>query len=120
MKNDQFTKKLKEANNLIEIQSKNVTDEYMKGLYNGMELILSIFESREPIYWSKKRQKMIKKSKTTKRFCPVCGKEFHPRVVDIKRGWGKFCSKRCKAIYQSKNDCGVFYLNIVPYDDGTF
>lgn len=26
----------------------------MKGLYNGMELILSIFESREPIYWSKK------------------------------------------------------------------
>lgn len=50
MKNDQFTKKLKEANNLIEIQSKNVTDEYMKGLYNGMELILSIFESREPKY----------------------------------------------------------------------
>lgn len=52
--NEQFIKKLKEANNLIEIQSKNVTDEYMKGLYNGMELILSIFESREPIYWSKK------------------------------------------------------------------
>lgn len=59
MENDQFIKKLKEANNLIEIQSKNITDEYMKGLYNGMELILSIFESREPIYWSKKRQKMI-------------------------------------------------------------
>lgn len=120
MKNDQFTKKLKEANNLIEIQSKNVTDEYMKGLYNGMELILSIFESREPIYWSKKRQKMIKRNKTTKRFCPVCGKEFHPRIADIKRGWGKFCSKRCKAIHQYTNDYGVFYLNIVPYDDGTF
>ena len=68
MKNDQFTKKLKEANNLIEIQSKNVTDEYMKGLYNGMELILSIFESREPIYWSKKkRQKMIKRKKVLPR-----------------------------------------------------
>lgn len=52
--NEQFIKKLKEAKNLLEIQSKNVTDEYMKGLYNGMELILSIFESREPIYWSKK------------------------------------------------------------------
>lgn len=50
MENDQFTKKLKEANNLIEIQSKNITDEYMKGLYSGMELILSIFESREPEY----------------------------------------------------------------------
>ena len=50
MKNDQFTKKLKEANNLIEIQSKSVTDEYMKGLYNGMELIIALFESREPEY----------------------------------------------------------------------
>ena len=85
MKNNQFTKKLKEANNLIEVQSKNVTDEYMKGLYNGMELILSIFESREPIYWSKKRQKMIKRSKTTKRFCPVCGKEFHPRETESRQ-----------------------------------
>lgn len=63
---------------------------------------------------------MIKRGKTTKRFCPVCGKEFHPRIADIKRGWGKFCSKRCKAIHQSENDCGVFYLNIIPYDDGTF
>ena len=63
MKNDQFTKKLKKANNLIEIQSKNVTDEYMKGLYNGMELILSIFESREPIFWSKKEAENDKKDR---------------------------------------------------------
>ena len=26
----------------------------MRGLYNGMELILSTFESREPIYWPEK------------------------------------------------------------------
>ena len=45
-----ITKKIKEARNLVEIQSKNITDEYMQGLYNGMELILSIFESREPQY----------------------------------------------------------------------
>lgn len=61
--NEQFIKKLKEAKNLLEIQSKNVTDEYMKGLYSGMELILSIFESREPIYWSKKEVENDKKDR---------------------------------------------------------
>jgi len=47
---EEFNKKLEEAKNLKEIQGKSLTDEYMRGLYNGMELILSIFESREPIY----------------------------------------------------------------------
>jgi hypothetical protein len=42
------------------------------------------------------------RGKSTKRFCPVCGKEFYPRIADIKRGWGKFCSKRCKAIKQKE------------------
>ena len=45
-----ITKKIKEARNLVEIQRKNITDEYIQGLYNGMELILSVFESREPKY----------------------------------------------------------------------
>ena len=31
-----------------------------------------------------------------------CGTVFHPRVVDVKRGWGKFCSKSCKAKEQTK------------------
>lgn len=47
---EEFNKKLEEAKNLKEIQGENLTDEYMRGLYNGMELILSIFESREPKY----------------------------------------------------------------------
>lgn len=50
MNHNKFTKKIERARNLIEIQSKNITDEYMQGLYNGMECILSIFESREPRY----------------------------------------------------------------------
>lgn len=29
--------------------------------------------------------------------CGCCSKEFSARVADIKRGWGKFCSKSCKA-----------------------
>lgn len=55
------------------------------------------------------------RGKTTKRFCPVCGKEFHPRTADIKRGWGKFCSKRCKAIYQIKRDSGLLHIDKILY-----
>lgn len=29
-----------------------------------------------------------------------CGKHFQARQADINRGWGKFCSKRCKAMEQ--------------------
>ena len=31
-----------------------------------------------------------------------CGKEFQARSADIARGWGKFCSKSCKAVVQEK------------------
>jgi hypothetical protein len=29
-----------------------------------------------------------------------CGVTFQARSADVKRGWGRFCSKRCKAIEQ--------------------
>lgn len=35
--------------------------------------------------------------------CANCGSEFKARVADIKRGWGKFCSKSCKASKQRYN-----------------
>jgi len=31
-----------------------------------------------------------------------CGKEFEARTADVKRGWGKFCSKSCKAKKQGR------------------
>lgn len=31
-----------------------------------------------------------------------CGKQFQARTADVKRGWGKFCSKSCKAKEQEK------------------
>lgn len=31
-----------------------------------------------------------------------CGVMFTARVADRKRGWGKFCSKSCKAIKQER------------------
>jgi len=31
-----------------------------------------------------------------------CHKEFQARTADVKRGWGKFCSKSCKAKHQGR------------------
>lgn len=32
--------------------------------------------------------------------CACCGDKFKARVADRKRGWGRFCSKSCKAMRQ--------------------
>lgn len=49
----------------------------------------------------------------TKVICgnPSCKKEFEARTADVKRGWGKFCSKSCKAHKQTKDTgfCGPDY-----------
>jgi hypothetical protein len=34
--------------------------------------------------------------------CKCCGTPFRARIADIKRGWGKYCSKSCKAIKQTQ------------------
>jgi len=34
--------------------------------------------------------------------CASCGKPFMARVADRKRGWGKYCSKSCKAMKQGR------------------
>lgn len=34
--------------------------------------------------------------------CARCGDPFMARVADRKRGWGRFCSKSCKAIRQTQ------------------
>lgn len=41
-----------DAHYMLEIQRQVLTDEYMKGMYNGMELILATIEDREPIWAS--------------------------------------------------------------------
>ncbi len=35
--------------------------------------------------------------------CACCKKKFMARVADRNRGWGRFCSKRCKARMQNNN-----------------
>lgn len=34
--------------------------------------------------------------------CASCGETFMAKVYDIKRGWGRFCSKICKAAAQGQ------------------
>ena len=36
--------------------------------------------------------------------CEKCGKTMQARQVDINRGWGRFCSKSCKAKKQTKRE----------------
>jgi hypothetical protein len=38
--------------------------------------------------------------KMVDRKCKCCGTSFQARAVDVKRGWGRYCSKSCKAIRQ--------------------
>lgn len=38
---------------------------------------------------------------TTDVLCVWCAKIISVRVADIKRGWGKYCSKSCKAFHQT-------------------
>lgn len=48
-----INKRIDECHELLEIQASILTDEYMKGMYNGMELILAVLENRKPVYASK-------------------------------------------------------------------
>lgn len=45
--------------------------------------------------------------------CHQCKKSFQARTADVNRGWGKFCSKSCKAKKQgrlpaSKETCAMW------------
>jgi hypothetical protein len=41
---------LNDIDNLLAIQAANIDDEYMRGMYNGMETIRSIISTQEPVY----------------------------------------------------------------------
>ena len=43
-------------------------------------------------------------AKMTERICR-CGKKYMARTVDIRRGWGMSCSKRCAAKKRTRREC---------------
>ncbi len=53
--------------------------------------------------------------------CARCRDPFTARVADRKRGWGRFCSKSCKAIRQTqRTGYGGPRRDEYRCDDGTF
>jgi len=66
----------------------------------------------------------MSRGKKIKKKCKNCDKIFYPRVADVNRGWGKFCSKSCKAKRADqyspfKIDGEVGGTVIEQYEDGT-
>ena len=48
--------------------------------------------------------------------CERCGKPKQVREADRKRGWGRFCSKRCKAVKQSSDHSHSDMFDLDEYD----
>ena len=48
--------------------------------------------------------------------CAQCGKPITPRTSDVKRGWGRYCSKSCKA--KHAHATGAHRKNGVSSHDG--
>ena len=48
--------------------------------------------------------------------CQFCKEKFLAKKADVKRGWGRFCSKSCKAKHQQKKRGG--YVGIMAPDHG--
>lgn len=46
------TKQVKEVRDLQKQSLEKLTDDYMVGLYNGLELAVAIMENRKPVYLS--------------------------------------------------------------------
>lgn len=67
----QYEKSMRIANEMLDIQGQKGNydyDEYMLGLYNGMEYIIALFETREPNFISSKDVKFTKNKTQQKEF----------------------------------------------------
>jgi len=61
-------------------------------------------------------------AKVAKR-CECCGAEMAVRAADIKRGWGRYCSKRCKAVAHDRREGGsyrAYAATIHPFSQEAF
>lgn len=55
--------------------------------------------------------------KTVKKNCKGCGKDIYPRAADVNRGWGKFCSKSCKAKKQAIKRNEIWTTEDISYGE---
>lgn len=62
---------------------------------NGIEYVRT-----QPAVSAAPAVKRIPQPKMVERKCKCCRSTFWARAADVKRGWGLYCSKSCKAIKQ--------------------
>ena len=60
------TKQIKEIRELQKQSLQNNSDDYMTGLYNGLEMAVAILEDREPIFETYLKEPEIKKAEEQK------------------------------------------------------
>jgi len=97
-----------------------------KGMHRSEETKRKISEAHMGIHYSKETRKKLSEARIgkyvgekhpnwkggkTKIICTLCGKEAFAKPSHIKRGYGKFCSKKCGAIdrmkHQKKHDTDI-------------
>lgn len=62
---------------------------------NGIEYVRA-----QPQKAAQNMVKRVPQPKMVERACKCCRVKFWARAADVKRGWGLYCSKSCKAIRQ--------------------
>ena len=50
MNNEELSKLVQKIDRMLEVQRNSIDDEYMHGMYNGMEFIRSMVTRSQPIY----------------------------------------------------------------------
>lgn len=82
---EEWKQHLKCSKEMLDIQGQKGNydyDEYMLGLYNGMEYIISLFETREPNYISGKDIKFINNKNQQKKFVDYMNKTIEELECD--------------------------------------
>lgn len=82
---EEWEQHLKCAKEMLDMQGQKGNydyDEYMLGLYNGMEYIISLFETREPNYISGKDIKFINNKTQQKKFVEYMNKTIEELECD--------------------------------------
>lgn len=76
----EYNKRLEQLRQLTEVAKQSAhSDEYLRGMYNGMEFCLSVLEGREPKYVETTRMPKLKGEHPgcnylAQGFCNKCGK----------------------------------------------
>lgn len=99
---------LKCSKEMLDIQGQKGNydyDEYMLGLYNGMEYVIALFETREPNYINGKDVEFTNNK--------IQQKEFIKYLEDEKNRLARGCSNICEDKFNEVNDILQKYKEII-------